>query len=82
MENVSAERVATQIRVTAALQRKSLAQIAREIRMSTSSFSRRMAGDPAFNLDELDRVATALHTTTRNLMDDAERAELADQVAS
>lgn len=81
MANIGAQRLARTIRATAALRGKTLAAVGTAAGLSTFQFSRRLAGRPAFSVDELERVAKVLDTTASRLLgNDAPERATADAV--
>lgn len=66
------ERAAEEIRVILARRRMSAAELARRTGMRQQNLSRRMTGETAFDLDELEVIANALGVKVSDLVSDAD----------
>ena len=64
------ERTAEEIRVLLARRRMSAAELARQTGLRQQNLSRRMTGETAFDLDELEIIATALGVKVSDLVND------------
>ncbi|AYF29265.1 hypothetical protein CSH63_17695 [Micromonospora tulbaghiae] len=62
------ERAAEEIRVLLARKRMSATELARRAGMKQSTLARRMTGEVAFNLDELELIADALNVPVLSLL--------------
>ncbi|WP_157408202.1 helix-turn-helix transcriptional regulator [Actinoplanes sp. N902-109] len=61
-------RTAEEIRVILARKKKSAAELARDLRWKQPYLSRRMTGETAFDLDDLEVIANALGVTVAQLV--------------
>ena len=64
------ERTAEEIRVLLARRRMSAAELARRTGLKQSTMARRMTGETAFDLDDLEVIATALGVKVSDLVND------------
>lgn len=71
------ERTAEEIRVLLARRRVSAAQLARQTGMKQSTLARRMTGEIAFDLDDLELIASALNVPVQSLLPSATDASRA-----
>lgn len=62
------ERVAEEVRVALTRRRMSAARLARELGVSQTYVWRRLGGETAFDLDDLERIAGILGVTVRDLI--------------
>lgn len=62
------EHVAEEIRVLLARKRISAAELARRTGIKQSTMSRRMTGETAFDMDDIEAIAAALDVTVQDLM--------------
>lgn len=68
MANTLTTRVAEEVRAELGRQRRSGVWLAAQVGMTQSKFSRRLVGDYPFDLNELERVAAALHVPLSKLL--------------
>lgn len=67
------ERTAEEIRVILARRRMSAAELARRTGIKQSTMARRMVGETAFDLDDLEVIANALGVKVSDLIRDADK---------